>query len=1131
MNEVKEVRRGIRDSKLIRGLLPVLLFASAPFAMAEDLPPLVPRIGRVFEESFERITSTSSVLVTMSVIERTSFGTTRVIRFRDPSGDDSQTEKSIFSGSQTPDILAFEDTVYLSSSYGGVTVVQRDAKVANRFYPMPSGWKFVAATRHFLVLAGTGHENSQDLRFVSASGFHHAGEVRTGLRLEKIIARGSDFLLYGKNSKNGRRTVATMAFPQLVSSKSTKGKLKKAKVTFEELLHFGPRFAVVRTGFREPLRLIAWGEAGTSSIHEIPADPARFSSVGWAEAEGALYHGPATGSPALTRITPGSRSATVGSIGLPAELANFKLLPGSGPWLHLGPVAAPNDRWVRLHPGNDRQLTLLSTSARERDGVMRFEIQLDAPSETEVRFSYETRAGSAEAGGDFTPISGVATLSPGQTLARIEVPLLEDFLIEPPESFELHLTGGTGARCDDEVATGRIIGSGARLIARESIPWEDFSNPAWRTSPSVRTLDFPQGRAVAKQIGLGTIEPFEVNSGRYFYAKGVSLDGRETWVCQFDALTGELLEKLPAASSWLIEGDQILLPRGGSSQTFDRYGFHDGFPVMSFAGSPVLENGGPQTLVSTSERSRLALDLTAVWLDPDTFGGALVFSQNPAGEVQLEVTPEDDGKVQFDRLADVVALATNRGTGQSSASLFQLVLADDDVALTTPIATGDRTTTAMAANDTRLWIGSSGTTQLQGFVFSDGALTPQQTFTLPKRHEFGDGIAFDGFRLAARTSKGNQFAIHSIPLGAGPRAKAKRQAVGVPASSQLLTGGYLVLGDSLSTEGNSGQVRVFDAATGKLLRVIDPPRPEAGFGHALAASGGILWVASPPVGNPDGRVYGYSLADFSRIRVLTSPEPLNRGVFGISIAADDGYLVVGEAVSAASGAAWVFSADEGTVLKRLASGSGNVLNGFGAQVATRSGRFLVGCGQISGSFTPATTVTAVRQARSVSIDYPGYPPAKWPVLLWMDHESTPVHLQSRSHGDFTFGSGERIALLDGCAVFTSAWSGGSRELQVHAFPQKPAPAGLSSAAASAGAPVWPEAGAPEPRWSFHRSDDGTFGAKVDPGGSSLSPANLQIEGSDDLRVWKPLADPGVLEVSWETRAEPKGFLRLRSLDK
>lgn len=62
-----------------------------------------------------------------------------------------------------------------------------------------------------------------------------------------------------------------------------------------------------------------------------------------------------------------------------------------------------------------------------------------------VQVTYSSTAGSATAGVDYSPVSGVLTFAPGETLKTITIPILDDNIIEGNETFGLLLTNVVGS--------------------------------------------------------------------------------------------------------------------------------------------------------------------------------------------------------------------------------------------------------------------------------------------------------------------------------------------------------------------------------------------------------------------------------------------------------------------------------------------------------------------------------------------------------------------------------------------------------------------------------------------------------------------------------------------------------------
>ena len=111
-------------------------------------------------------------------------------------------------------------------------------------------------------------------------------------------------------------------------------------------------------------------------------------------------------------------------------------------------------------------LTIAGASAAEADRVLRFTVSLGAAVGTPVTVSYGTVDGSAEAGIDYEAVSGRLTFPAESTAALpIEVPLRDDRVSEPRETFAVALSSARGATLATATATGAILDDDTRALA------------------------------------------------------------------------------------------------------------------------------------------------------------------------------------------------------------------------------------------------------------------------------------------------------------------------------------------------------------------------------------------------------------------------------------------------------------------------------------------------------------------------------------------------------------------------------------------------------------------------------------------------------------------------------------------
>ena len=162
--------------------------------------------------------------------------------------------------------------------------------------------------------------------------------------------------------------------------------------------------------------------------------------------------------------------------------------------------------------------------------------------------------------------------------------------------------------------------------------------------------------------------------------------------------------------------------------------------------------------------------------------------------------------------------------------------------------------------------------------------------------------------------------------------------------------GRVVVGAPFGSDDGArgGSVYVFDEATGTQLAKLRRAEPEVGdeFGWALALSGDRLAVSAPfaadSAGDRDGVVSVYDLATFSLERELEADMTAPEIRFGDALALDGDRLVVGAVGQAGGGAAGVFDVMSGEELLRLTPSDGAVGDDFGASVAIEGTTVLVG---------------------------------------------------------------------------------------------------------------------------------------------------------------------------------------------
>ncbi len=105
----------------------------------------------------------------------------------------------------------------------------------------------------------------------------------------------------------------------------------------------------------------------------------------------------------------------------------------------------------------DPEISVADAQANEGTGNLDFTLSLSSACDAAVSVSYATSDGSAIAGSDYVATSGVAQWTPGTTDATVSVPLLDDAVNEPTESFTVGLSLPSGGTINDGTALGTII--------------------------------------------------------------------------------------------------------------------------------------------------------------------------------------------------------------------------------------------------------------------------------------------------------------------------------------------------------------------------------------------------------------------------------------------------------------------------------------------------------------------------------------------------------------------------------------------------------------------------------------------------------------------------------------------------
>ena len=171
--------------------------------------------------------------------------------------------------------------------------------------------------------------------------------------------------------------------------------------------------------------------------------------------------------------------------------------------------------------------------------------------------------------------------------------------------------------------------------------------------------------------------------------------------------------------------------------------------------------------------------------------------------------------------------------------------------------------------------------------------------------------------------------------------------------SVAIKSGVVVIGaDGDDDQGDSsGSAYVFNASNGVFAFKLTPPdgAQQDFFGTSVATDGGYILVGSPrddDSGMNAGSVYMYNATTGSYIRKITAPDGASEDRFGTSVAIGDGIIVVGSPLDddqgLGSGSVYLFSAADGSFIRKLLASDGAPDDNFGQSVSIDSEVICVG---------------------------------------------------------------------------------------------------------------------------------------------------------------------------------------------
>lgn len=114
-------------------------------------------------------------------------------------------------------------------------------------------------------------------------------------------------------------------------------------------------------------------------------------------------------------------------------------------------------------------LSVADVSVPENAGPAVFTVTMSAPSPNLVTFRVKTTDGTATSLDDYSQVSTIASIAPGQTSATFSVTIYNNNVIEPDETFSFDVTNILGGQAGDTHAVGTISNDDVRWISVDNL--------------------------------------------------------------------------------------------------------------------------------------------------------------------------------------------------------------------------------------------------------------------------------------------------------------------------------------------------------------------------------------------------------------------------------------------------------------------------------------------------------------------------------------------------------------------------------------------------------------------------------------------------------------------------------------
>jgi len=354
-----------------------------------------------------------------------------------------------------------------------------------------------------------------------------------------------------------------------------------------------------------------------------------------------------------------------------------------------------------------------------------------------VGVSYATAAGSATAGSDYTDTSGTLSWADGDAAPKtFTVPILDDALFEPDETFTATLSGATGGAALGVATTTVTIQSneapvaGTLRMATTAVSVNETAGTVSLTVERIGGSDNPVGVSYATATGTAGARDFTATSGTLSWDNGdaasktitvpitndTAFEPDETFTVTLSLATGGAALGTPATTVTIVSED---LPQRGTL-------------AMAAATASVQENLGPVTIFvnrTGGADGAVSVDYatatgTAGAADFTAKSGTLTWADGDAAAKPITVLINNDTLFEPNETFSVTLSGETGGATLGAATTTVTIVSEDaaqrgTIAMTSATATVNEAAGTVTISASR----SSGTDGAVGVTYATAADT------------------------------------------------------------------------------------------------------------------------------------------------------------------------------------------------------------------------------------------------------------------------------------------------------------------------------------------------------------------------------------------------------------------------